>query len=226
MTDNTEKEIWKDIESGKYRNYYLVYNRKSTDEAENQKNSIKYQKESNLKYASAPQNKLRIAPITIAGFCTNGVISERHSGFTEDDTLTFSKEGMVQYRVDRPKFLKLVQLLSRGLFKGIICLCWDRISRNKGDDTIVRKLMKNGVDIHFVYANYDKSSSGELHKDIDGMFAEHHSRVTSEKVTLATRTLRENGICTYKAPVGYLNEGNMEHKPHDPVRGPLILKAF
>lgn len=62
--------------------------------------------------------------------------------------------------------------------------------------------------------------------DIDGMFAQHHSRVTSEKVTLATRHNREKGICTYRAPIGYLNEGRMDHKPFDPVRAPVIKRMF
>lgn len=224
MKQISEEKLFKDIESGKYKDYHFIYNRKSTDEANNQKNSIKIQKYENSKYAF--DNKLQIAPITIKGLCVNGVISENHSGFKEDETLTFTKDGSVQYRIDRPKFFKMVEFLNRGLFKGLVCFSWDRISRNKGDDTIIRKLMKQGVDIRFVYANYDKSSSGALHMDIDGMFAEHHSRVTSEKVKIATWNLRNRGVCTYKAPVGYLNTGTMEHKPFDPVRAPLIKQMF
>lgn len=223
-TIKSEEKILKEIESGKYRDYYIVYNRKSTDELDNQKNSIKIQRTGNVKHAF--DKKLHIAPVTLAGFCADGIISEKHSGFKEDDALTFSTEGLVQYRVDRPKFLKLVELLSRGLFKGVICFCWDRISRNRGDDTIIRKLMKNGIDIRFVYATYDKSSAGELHMDIDGMFAEHHSRVTSEKVTIATWSLRGKGVCTYRAPIGYLNEGDMYNKPFDQERAPMIKDIF
>jgi site-specific DNA recombinase len=201
-----------------------VYLRKSTDEPDNQKNSIPYQKAEGHKFTQ--REKLPVAQITVPGFCLDGVISENHSGFKEDNDLTFSRDGLVQYHIDRPKFQKLVQFLSRGLFKGIVCLCWDRISRNKGDDTLIRKLMRKGVDVRFVYANYDKTSSGALHMDIDGMFAEHHSRVTAEKVRLATRDLRERGVVTYKAPLGYLNQVNMEHKPFDPERAPIIKRLF
>ena len=219
----SEKDILKDIVNGKYRDCYLVYNRKSTDEADNQKNSISYQRTENCDFAN--RNKMKLAPVTLTGFCTDGVVSEKHSGFKEDDELYISN-GMVQYRIDRPKFQQLLQHLSRGYFKGIVCLCWDRISRNKGDDTIIRKLMRNGVDIRFVYANYDKSSAGELHMDIDSMFSQHHSRVTSEKVTLSTKNSRLKGKCTYRAPIGYLNEGNMDYKPFDPVRAPVIKEMF
>lgn len=86
--------------------------------------------------------------------------------------------------------------------------------------------MRKGVDFRFVYANYDKTSSGALHMDIDGMFSQHHSRVTSEKVSLTIRNNREKGICTYRAPIGYLNEGKMDHKPFDPVRAPIIKRMF
>jgi site-specific DNA recombinase len=220
----TDADILKDIHSGKYRDLYLVYNRKSTDEADNQKNSISYQRVENTRFAK--KDHLPIAQVTLTGLCTNGVISEKHSGFKENDELSFSDDGMVQYRIDRPKFQQMVQLVNAGYFKGIICLCWDRISRNKGDETIVRKLMKKGIDIRFSWATYDKSSSGELHMDIDGMFAVHHSRVTSEKVTVSTKNSREKGKCTYRAPIGYLNEGNMDHKPFDPVRAPIIAEMF
>lgn len=219
-----EKDVLKDIKNGVYKEYYLIYNRKSTDEVDNQKNSISYQKLENARFAY--HEKLPIASITIKGFCVNGLVSEKHSGFKENDEIFITDGGMVQYRIERPKFLQLIQYVSRGYFKGIICLCWDRISRNKGDDTIVRKLIRKSVDVRFVYAKYDKSSSGALHMDIDGMFSQHHSRVTSEKVSLTIRNAREKGVCTYRAPIGYLNEGVMEHKPFDPERAPIIKQMY
>lgn len=221
---NSENQILKDILAGKYRNCFLVYARKSTDEPDNQKNSIKYQRAENTRFAQ--KEKLSVAPITLGGFCLNGVISERHSGFKESDEVSITGAGMVQYSIERPKFQRLVQFLSKGLFKGVVVLCWDRLSRNRGDDTVVRKLMKTGIEVSFVYANYDKTSSGALHMDIDGMFSEHYSRVIAEKVKLTTQNLREQGICTYKAPIGYLNQGTMEHKPFDPVRAPIIKRMF
>ena len=86
--------------------------------------------------------------------------------------------------------------------------------------------MKAGVDVRFALTSYDKSSSGELHMDVDGMFSEHHSRVTREKVSLTIKNSRARGLVTHKAPVGYLNEGTMERKPFDPVRAPIVRKLF
>jgi site-specific DNA recombinase len=220
----TEKDLIAEILSGKFCDHYLLYGRKSTDDEDNQKNSISYQKSENVRFAH--KEKLPIAMITMKGFCTDGVVSEKHSGFKEADDIVITDDGLVQYRIDRPKFQKMLQFVSKGLFKGVVCLCWDRISRNKGDDTLIRKLMRKGIDFRFVYAKYDKTSSGALHMDIDGMFSQHHSRITSEKVTLTTRSSREKGLCTYRAPIGYINPGEMEHKPFDPERAPVLRQIF
>jgi site-specific DNA recombinase len=224
MLTNSEEKIIRDIKSGKYKDHYLIYNRRSTDDADSQKNSISFQKSTNIKFAK--ENKIPIATITIQGFCSNGIISEKHSAFKENDIITFTKEGLVQYKVERPKFLNLSQFLNEKYFKGVVVLCWDRISRNKNDTNIINKLLKLGVDIRFVWARYAKTSAGALHMDIDGMFAEHHSRMTSEKVTETTRALRISGVCTYKAPIGYLNLGDMHNKPFDPKRAPIITEMF
>ncbi len=223
MTTDT-KDAQVQIRRGLFEAQYLIYSRKSTDEAEHQKNSLLYQGSENCRFAQ--RQGIRIADISVPGFCTNGVIAEKHSGFKETDELEIKPDGRVQFKIDRPKFQQLLGYLNKGHFRGVVCLCWDRISRNRSDDAVIRKLMRRGVDIRFVYANYDQSSAGELHMDIDGMFAQHHSRVTSEKVRMATRAKREEGKCTYRAPIGYLNTGSMDHKPFDPERAPLVKEMF
>jgi DNA invertase Pin-like site-specific DNA recombinase len=221
---STTEEIIKEIESGKYHDCYLIYNRKSTDEPDNQKNSIKYQKAENVRFAQ--KNNLHIASITIDGLCREGIISERHSAFKEDDEMIFGADNSVKYKVERPKFYRVAQWLNKKYFKGAVFLCWDRASRNKNDANIVRKLMSGGVDIRFTLAHYDKSSSGELHLDIDSMMSEHVSRVTSEKVTLTIKNSRSRGLLTNRAPVGYINNGTMDNKTFDPVRAPIIRSLF
>src|ERR1700733_1368205 len=63
INEKTEKEVLKEIKSGVYRNSYLIYNRKSTDEPDNQKNSIKYQKSENARFAFSEH--LPIASISL-----------------------------------------------------------------------------------------------------------------------------------------------------------------
>jgi site-specific DNA recombinase len=224
MRNKTAEEVLREIESGKYRDTYLIYNRRSTDEPNLQKNSLSYQKAENIRFAS--KENLPIAPLTIEGLCTDGVISEKHSAFKEDDEIIFGEGNTVQYKIERPKFYRGIEWVNKHYFAGMICLCWDRASRNKGDDILIRKTERQGARFHFTLAVYDKTSAGELHKDIDGMFAQHHSRVTSEKVGLTIKNSRAKGWVTNRAPVGYLNIGTMEHKPLDPERAPIIRQLF
>ena len=213
-----------DIENGAYRNHYLTYNRKSTDEPENQKNSIQYQRAEIARYID--RERLLLAPVTLHGFSRSGVVSESHSAFKQGEQFEILDNGEVKYQVERPKFHKAMQFLSKGYFKGIICLCPDRLSRNEGDDTIINKLVRRGVDICYVYTKYEDTSAGELHRDIDQTFSRHHSRVTREKVMAVMRESRAAGKSTHRAPIGYLNEGNMDWKPQDPLRAPVIRDMF
>ncbi|MCG3167156.1 MAG: hypothetical protein POELPBGB_02940 [Bacteroidia bacterium] len=222
-SEKENKETLKDIQNGKFKEYYVIYNRKSTDEPENQKNSLHYQKTENLRFAEREQ--LPIANLSMLGFCRDGIISEKHSGYKENSEIEFGNDGSVKYRIERPKFFQLVQYLNKSYFKGVIFLCWDRASRNDNDSNIVKKL-KQKVDLRFTYAKYDNSSSGALHMDIDGMFSAHYSRVTAEKVRLNIKDWKSRGIMPYKAGVGYLNLGKMEDKPFDPVRAPIVKRMF
>jgi site-specific DNA recombinase len=206
----------------KFKSEYLIYTRKSTDDADNQKNSIDYQVGQGLKYAK--EQKLDIALLNKNGFCEDGLIKEKHTAF-KTSGIQMKKDGTVEYKIERPKFQIMVQKLLNKEFKGIICLCWDRISRNEQDGLIIKNLMDQGVDIRFVQATYDKSSSGALHRDIDGMFSAHYSRVISEKVKAAAEKLRSEGKCIYMAPIGYLDEGS-GNKPIDPERAPIVKRVF
>lgn len=213
-----------EITSGRYRDRYVTYNRKSTDEPENQKNSIQYQRAEIARYTD--REGLPIAPVSLHGFSRSGIVSESHSAYKEGEEFEILDNGEVVYRIERPKFHKLMQYLSKGYFKGVVCLCPDRLSRNEGDDTIINKLARRGVDIRYVYTKYEDTSAGELHRDIDQIFSRHHSRVTSEKVSAAIRESRAAGKNTHRAPIGYLNQGNMDWKPLDPERAPIIWDMF
>lgn len=116
-------------------------------------------------------------------------------------------------------------MLLKGECEGVICLCWDRISRNEQDGVLIKQLMDKGVDFQFVQVTYDKTSSGALHRDIDGMFANHYSRVISEKVKNTFSKFRADGKCIGPAATGYFDKGS-SNKPIDPVRGPIVARIF
>ena len=205
-----------------YTNDYLVYTRKSTDDADNQKNSIDYQIGQGLKLAE--DKDLKIADYAEDGFCEKGIIKEKHSAFKTSE-IEMRKDGTVEYKIERPKFQKMIQKILNKEFKGIICLCWDRISRNEQDGMLIKTLISKGVDVRFVQAKYEKSSSGALHMDIDGMFSAHYSRVIGEKVKGAQEKLRGEGKCIYMSPIGYFDEGS-DCKPIDPERAPIVKRIF
>ncbi len=206
-----------------HKDCYLVYARKSTDDADNQKNSIEYQTLESKRYSE--RERVLVASLSVEGFCIDGVIKEHHSGFKENDYFNANSDGTISFKVERPKFLMLVNLLRAKKIKGIICLCWDRLSRNEADDVLIKKLISQGTDIRFVQTTYDTSSAGALHMDIDGMFSRHYSRSISEKVRNTNRKLRAEGKCIYTPPLGYISAGS-DSKPLDPERAPLIKRIF
>lgn len=201
---------------------YLIYTRRSTDDADSQKNSIDYQIKACRDYAAA--HGIILSSLDVQGFCAEGVIVERHSAYKTSD-ISIRRDGSIAYRIERPKFQQLVELLVAGAAGGVICLCWDRLTRNPQDGIIIKKLIARRRDIRFVQATYDASSSGALHMDIDDMFAAHYSRVISEKVRAAYEKLHAEGKCTYFAPIGYL-DGGSDNKPLDPERAPIVKHLF
>ena len=211
-----------------YANDYLIYARRSKNEADSQMNSIPYQESMGLDYAA--RNNLPIAEFTEEGFCENGIIRESHTAY-KTSGLSIQKNGTVQYTIERPKFRQAISLLMTSKFKGIIFLCWDRASRNDQDEMIIKNLLEQGIDLRFVLSNYDKTSSGALHMDIDGMTSKHYSRTISEKVKSTNDKLRNDGKCLYTAPIGYLDHGadqktDTNNKPLDPERAPLVKRLF
>ena len=209
--------------SNKYKDFYPIYTRKSTDDSQNQKNSLESQRQRNLAFAK--QQGLFVPPLTIAGFCTDGVISESHSAYKQEDEFIITPNGSMQYRILRPKFRALIEALNAKKFKGAIFMCWDRASRNGQDNLILNKLIEQGCDIRFVDAAYERNSSGKLYRGIDAVFSGHFSDVISEKVHNAYDKLHAEGRCTYAAPIGYLDAGS-DSKPFDPERAPIVKRIF
>jgi|SRR3989344_4420994 len=214
----------KDHVNNNLKEQYVIYDRKSTDDANNQKNSLIYQRQRNLEYVQR-ENLHLATSLTIPGFCKNGIIDESHSAFKEEDEFVVNPDGSIQYRILRPKFRRLVEMLNARRIKGVIFLCWDRASRNDHDSLIIKKLIRLEINIRFVDANYEKSSAGKLHMNIDGIFSEHYSSVISEKVKNAYKKLRAEGRCVYNAPIGYLDKGS-DNKPLDPERAPIVKRIF
>ena len=208
-----------------HKNEYLIYARKSTDDKLNQKNSIPHQVLEMLRYAKL--NNLPIAQVTIEGFCTDGIIREKHTAYKEEAGINFDDLGNVTSKIGRPKFRKLITALVRKEYKGVIFLCWDRASRNNTDTNLIQKIFEQELsELHFVQEIFTRGESGEMMMSVNGMVAKAYSKKISVKVTATNRKMRDDGICTYRAPIGYLNTGDPRHKPFDPERAPLVRQLF
>lgn len=202
---------------------YLIYTRRSTDDADNQKNSLEYQETACKEVAE--RRGLSLAGENITGFMEKGIIKEKHSAYKDTD-LSISGMGIVEYEIERPKFMQMVRCLLEGKYEGVIVLCWDRISRSEQSDMVVKNLIdKKKIKFIFVQADYAASSAGALHRDIDGMFAKHWSRMSSEKIGGAMKKMMKEGLYPHAAPIGYLDQGP-EKKPHDPERMPFIREIW
>ena len=220
----SEEELLKEILSGKYKDQWVVYDRKSTDEPNNQKNSLSYQKAENTTLAA--NESLPIASVTLPGFCTNGIVSEKHSAFKEGEEFEVLENGEVRFRVERPKFHRTMFFLNKGCFKGMISYCWDRASRNDADATVIRKLAARGVGFRFRDMAFDDGPMGQMMMSFMNAQAAFSSSNTGSKVKDAVRLARRQGKCTYRAPMGFLNKGTMDKKPHDPKRAKEYAQIF
>ncbi len=221
--NKTIANISKHKGAGDYADFYLIYLRRSTDDQKNQQNSLEYQLAHCLRYAK--ERELRVAQVTIEGFCEDGVVRERHTAY-KTNGLKIEQSGRVSFDILRPKFQRLVSYLEQRHFKGVIAYSLDRLTRNDLDKSIVRQMMRGGtVDVRTVIADYDKSSAGDLHFDVDGMFAAHWSRLSSERIRAANAKLLAEGKWPRRAPIGYLDHGPAD-KPLDPERAPLVRQVL
>lgn len=201
---------------------WIIYTRKSTDEPDNQRNSLEVQLKDCLEYAD--REKLPVASDTIECLMKDGIIKESHSAY-KTKGLSF-KNGMVEYSIERPKFMRMTDLLFSGKYDGCIVARWDRISRNKNDDLLIEELLdENKIQIQFVDVRYSEGSAGKLHRSMDQMVANHHSARTSENVKNTFRKKRQAGEYPHEAPLGYLDNGSA-NKTIDPERSPIIIRIF
>jgi site-specific DNA recombinase len=203
---------------------FLIYCRRSTDDTLNQKNSLEYQEKAGRQFAK--DRKFPVSSDSVEGLIKNGVVHERHSGW-KTSPISISGAGLVEYQIERPKFMEVIGLLLQRKYDGLIVLNWDRISRNEQDDMLIKDLIdKKNVEIRFVEADYNhKTSAGKLHRNVDGMVAQYWSDKTSEAISKWHRKLRSEGKLGNQTPIGYIDKG-ADNKMLDPVRAPIVLRAF
>src|SRR5215469_7474337 len=130
-------------------------------------------------------------------------------------------------KTGRGEFTKMLRLLRLNIAGGVIIHKIDRSARNLEDWADLGKLVDAGADIHFATENLDlKTVAGRLSADIQAVVAAHYSRNLREEAKKGFYGRLKQGFYPLRAPIGYLDQGAAKPKTPDPIRGPLVRKAF
>ena len=137
-----------------------------------------------------------------------------------EEQVTAAKEG-------RPQFNIMVNLLLKKKADGVVMHKVDRSSRNFGDWHKIGKLVDRNIDVFYAHSNTDLSKRGDrLTADIELVIAADYIRNLSSEVKKGIYGRLKQGLLPLPAPVGYLDTGKGNPKVIDPIKAPLIRKAF
>src|SRR6266498_5351359 len=127
----------------------------------------------------------------------------------------------------RPVFNQAMKLLRQEKHKGIILHKLDRGARNLKDWAEIGELSDQGVEVHFANESLDlHSRGGRLSADIQAVVAADYIRNLREESRKGFYGRIKQGLYPLPAPLGYVDCGKGNRKELDPVRAPLIRKAF
>lgn len=127
----------------------------------------------------------------------------------------------------RPVFNRMLKCLDREGASGIITHKIDRSARNLKDWARLGELVDRGIELHFAHESIDLTSrGGRLSADILAVVAADYIRNLRDEVRKGFYGRLKQGIYPLRAPVGYLDQGGGRAKIIDPLRGPLVAKAF
>jgi len=127
----------------------------------------------------------------------------------------------------RPVFSQMLKLLKRGKADGVVIHKIDRSARNLKDWADLGELIDHGIEVHFANESLDlHSRGGRLSADIQAVVAADYIRNLREETRKGFYGRLKQGIYPLPAPIGYLDQGAGQRKEIDPVKGPLVRKAF
>ncbi|HEY2933112.1 MAG TPA: recombinase family protein [Acidobacteriota bacterium] len=127
----------------------------------------------------------------------------------------------------RPVFNRMLKLLRRGSAAGVIIHKIDRGARNLKDWADLGELIDQGIEIFFANESLDlRSRGGRLSADIQAVVAADYIRNLREETRKGFYGRLNQGLLPMQAPLGYSDIGPGKPKSPDPVRAPLIRRAF
>lgn len=127
----------------------------------------------------------------------------------------------------RPVFLEMVKALKERKARGVIIHKIDRSARNLRDWAELGSLIDLGTEVHFVNESLDLSSrGGRLSADIQAVVASDYIRNLREETIKGMHGRVKQGFYPLPAPIGYVDKGAAKAKEFDPIRAPLLKRAF
>lgn len=131
----------------------------------------------------------------------------------------------------RPVFNEIIEEIKQGKFNAILTWAPDRISRNAGDLGKIVDLMDAGYlkEIRTYGQKFSNNPNEKFLLMILGSQAKLENDNRGVNVKRGLRTRVEMGMWPGVAPLGYLNQKDMDKKCQviiDPQRGPVIKRMF
>lgn len=121
----------------------------------------------------------------------------------------------------------MLKALRKGTFRGVVIHKIDRSARNLKDWADLGDMIDQGIEVKFANEGLDLSSrGGRLSADIQAVVAADYIRNLREEAKKGLYGRLRQGFYPWRAPVGYLDHGAAKAKTIDPVKGPLVRKAF
>src|SRR5712691_1441193 len=152
---------------------------------------------------------------------------ERYANKNSLEIAKWFEEQETAAKRGRPMFGQMLKLLRTGKATGVIIHKIDRSARNLKDWADLGELIDRGIVVHFAHESLDlHSRGGRLSADIQAVIAADYIRNLREEVRKGFYGRIKQGLYPLPAPVGYLDKGKGKPKELDPVKAPLVRKAF
>ncbi len=131
-------------------------------------------------------------------------------------------------KTGRPIWNEMLRLLRRGSAAGVVIHKIDRGVRNGRDWVDLTELVDRGlIELYFANEQLDLTNrGGRLSADLQAVVAADYIRNLREEALKGINGRLKQGILPLPAPVGYLDCGSGKPKAIDPVKGPLVRRAF